>query len=71
MTAALTAFAGVDFRGTRTSRDLWTDPPAHVDDLNGDPADRIVAEFNVRTRAPSPILRASFSPAPQVRGRPI
>ena len=50
MTPALAAFAGADFHGT-SQRDIWADAPYHVDGLNGDLADRIVAEFFARTRA--------------------
>jgi hypothetical protein len=52
MTTALPAFAAVDFQWTRGLRDIWSDAPFHVEDLNGDAVDRIAAEFFARTRAP-------------------
>jgi hypothetical protein len=52
MKEALAAFAGADFHWTQSLRDIWADQPYHVDGLNGDLADRIVAEFFARTRAP-------------------
>jgi hypothetical protein len=51
-TPALAAFAGADFRGALGLRDVWADPPFPVDACNGDLADRILAEFLARTRAP-------------------
>ncbi len=50
MNSALAAFAGADFHWTQGLRDIWADQPYHVDSLNGDLADRIVAEFFARTR---------------------
>ncbi len=52
MKPALAAMAGADFQGTLGLRDVWADPPCHVDGHNGDIADRILAEFFARTRAP-------------------
>src|SRR5580704_4884070 len=52
MTTAFPAFAAVDFQWTRGLRDIWSDAPFHVEDLNGDAVDRIAAEFFARTRAP-------------------
>jgi hypothetical protein len=51
MNSALAAFAGADFHWTQGLRDIWAEQPYHVDGLNGDLADRIVAEFFARTRA--------------------
>ena len=54
---ALPAFAAADFHWTRGLRDVWAQAPYHVDGLHGDLADRVVADFFARTRAPdsSPI----------------
>jgi hypothetical protein len=50
MSAALAALAAADFSPVA---DLWADPAHHVDDLNGDVADRLIADFFVRTRGAS------------------
>jgi hypothetical protein len=50
MTQALAAFGAADFCGARGLSDLWADAPYHVDAVDGDVSDRILAEFNVRTR---------------------
>ena len=52
MTPALRAFAAVDFHWTKGLRDVWSDPPYHVDALHGDLVDRLIAEFFARTRKP-------------------
>jgi hypothetical protein len=51
MNPALAAFSGADFHWTQGLRDIWAEQPYHVDSLNGDLADRIVAEFFARTRS--------------------
>ena len=49
---ALQAFAAADFQWTRSLRDIWASAPYHIDGLHGDLADRLVADFFARTRAP-------------------
>lgn len=47
---ALEALHSIDFEWTRQLQSVWRDPPYHVDDLNGDVAKRIIAEFLAKTK---------------------
>ncbi len=52
MTLALDALRAVDFNWTRALRDVWTDPPYHVEELNKATVEMILEEFQATTRDP-------------------
>ena len=52
MTSALAAFQAVDFNWTRALRDVWSDAPYHVDEINGAIVDSVIDEFKATTTRP-------------------
>ena len=60
MTSALAAFQAVDFNWTRALRDIWADPPYHVDEINHAVVDAVIDEFVATT------ARADSNPIGQV-----
>ena len=53
MTLALKTLRAMEFNWTRALREVWNDPPYHVDDLNKASVETIIDEFVATTREPA------------------
>lgn len=65
MTDALKALRRVDFNWTRDLQSVWTDPPFHVDDLNGTLAQSLSEDFfrSTASAGENPIGQVIIGPA--------